>query len=305
MKKLFMILLAGAAVLAVSCNKEGMAPGRVSSWEQNGAAADEEGIPVIFDLGDMATKAGPSETVTSTLQSSGFYVLASTGTAGNSAETTSPGFASTKFTYSSSKYSGGKYWPATNPNYHFYAASKALTLSSGAVTFKPSATIADDVYAYLATPTFKSSNALTFNHIYAQVGTCNITAPSGYTVSNLSVTITPKVPTANATFNVRTGAWSTTASHYTNGSAVTLCTATGSTTDNDLWLVPGSYTLTASYTLIKGAYSESFTKTSTVSLVMGKNNNISAQLPPGTAADIVFTVTVTGWTDNAITASWN
>lgn len=305
MKKLFMIILAGAAVLAVSCNKEGMAPGRVSSWEQNGAAADEEGIPVIFDLGDMATKAGPSETVTSTLQSSGFYVIATTGTAGNSAETTSPGFTSTKFTYASSKYSGGKYWPSTDPSYHFYAASKTMTLSSGAVTFKPTATIADDVYAYLASPTYGSSNALTFNHIYAQVGTCNISAPSGYTVSGLTVKITPKLPTANATFNVRTGAWSTTASHYTNGSEVTLCTATGSTTDNDLWLVPGEYMLTASYTITKGDYTASFTKTSTVTLVKGKNNNISATLPTPPVADIVFTVTVTAWSNNPVSATFS
>ena len=299
MKLTYKFILAGAALMALaSCNKE---LNQSVPFETAGAENSEIVFTTDSFNADVLTKAGPSQV--SSLSS--FYVLATTGTPGDSAEAAA--FTSSSFTKdgSTNNYKGGKYWPKDNPSYHFYAASKALTLESGAVTFKPSATIADDVYAYLAAPSFKVSNALTFNHIYAQVGKCTISAPSGYTVSNLTVKITPKLPTANATFNVRTGAWSTTASHYTNGSEVTLCTATGSTTDNDLWLVPGNYTLTARYTLTKAPYVETFTKTSTVDLVMGKNNNISATLPAGNAADIVFTVTVTPWSDNNITASFN
>lgn len=294
MRKIFIASIIALAGL-VSCNKELPA----GAPEKAAEAGEIVFVTDSFDA-SVSTKA-----VTPVTSLTSFYCLATTGTPGNSAESTANGFTSTSFTNSSSKYKGGKYWPTSDPSYHFYAATKALTLASGNVTFKPSATIADDVYAYLANPTYASENALTFNHIYAQVGKCTITAPSGYTVSGLTVKITPKVPTANATFNVRTGAWSTTASHYTDASEVTLCNATGSTTDNDLWLVPGSYTLTAQYTLTKGAYSETFTKTATVNLVMGKNNNISATLPAGNAAEIVFTVTITPWADNAINATFN
>lgn len=267
-------------------------------------------------LPDVAVPEGPSQVVftaegfdaavstraaeVSSLSS--FYCLATTGTPGAAAETTSPGFASTQFTASGANFTGGQYWPATNPSYHFYAASKALSLSSGNVTFAPGTTITDDVYAYLASPTYKNTNALTFNHIYAQVGSCNISAPSGYTISGLTVKITPNLPSASSTFNVRTGTWGGTP---TTGSAVTLCSATGSTTDNDLWLIPGTYTLTAAYTISKGAYSETLTKEASVTLVMGRNNNITATLPEGNAADVVFTVSVTPWSNNSITATFN
>ena len=284
-------------VLAASCNKN-MALESVSESKQITFNLDGS-----FDA-HVDTK-GPTEKTVSNLSS--FYVLASTGTAGNSAETTSPGFTSTQFSKTSgSNFQGGKYWPATSVSYHFYAATKPLTLSSGNVTFKPSATIADDLYGYVASPTYNaSSTPITLNHIYAQVGYCNMTAPSGFTVSDLSVTITPKVPTANATFNVRTGAWSTTSSHYTNGSAVTLCTATGSTADNDLWLVPGTYTLTASYKLTSdGTTSGTITKSASVNLVMGKNNNISGTLVCGTNP-ITFAVTVTAWSNNSVNATFN
>ena len=288
MKIRLFLLLVLSTLVAVSCGKDAI------SYDDCG-----NGNEIVFSTGDdlnfdVLTKA-PTEKTVSNLSS--FYVLASTGIAGNSAETTSPGFTCTQFSkISGSNYRGGKYWPASSVSYHFYAATKPLTLSSGNVTFKPSATIADDLYGYVASPTYNaSSTPITLNHIYAQIGYCNVTAPSGFTVSGLSVTITPKVPTANATFNVRTGAWSTTSSHYTNGSAVTLCTATGSTADKDLWLVPGTYTLSVSYTLTKETYSASFTKTATVTLVMGKNNNINMQLPSHAADHITLTITLDSW----------
>lgn len=316
MKKIYVLMMAAVALSFVSCNKQDGMPDLPSDVVVN----DEGLIPIAFTLDDsfessvQAETRAPSTVYSSSSKPASFYVLASTGTPGNSAETTSPGFTSSQFAKfgSETTYRGGdgssaqpKYWPKNDPSYHMYASTKTLTLSSGAVTFKPSATVADDLYAYVASTAYSGGNppatvALAFNHIYARVGYCNVTGPSGYTVSNLTVRVTPKLPTADCTFNVRNGAWSTNSGHYSNGSAVTLCSATGSTTNNDLWLVPGDYTLTASYTLTKGDYVETFQKNSNVTFQMGKVNNITASLPTGNAAEIVFTVSVADWGTNAI-----
>lgn len=244
--------------------------------------------------------AGISTKATEVTSLSSFNVHAVTGSMGSS-ETSQ---FNSVFTGTSS-YTGGIFWPNTNPSYKFYASNLAMTPSASGPTV--AATNATDVVcAVLANPAYKSSNVLGFNHIFARIGSCNITAPSGYAVSNLTVKITPKT---GGTYNLFKGngktdgtGWSST----TDGAATTIASATGSTTDNGLYLVPGTYTLTASYTLTKGAYAENFTKTASVSIVGGKVNNISATLPAGNASEITFTVTITAWgTNNISISSWS
>ena len=302
MRRLLYICSALAVSAALfSCNK---ADDRSAASEFGDSGARMTDVPILFYSGEEMTK-GPNEVKTADLSS--FYVTATTG---SNTETAVSGFGSVTFSKSGSYFVGGKYWPSSDPGYHFYAASKALTFANNTCTFKPSATIADDVYAYRASNAYTSSNppspvALTFNHIYAQVGSCSVTKHSDISdceISNLTVKITPKLPTANATFNVKTGAWSTTASHYTSGSAVTLCSALNSSVDNDLWLVPGSYTLTANYHIKLDGWEKDAQETATVNLEMGRNNLISGTIGRGEngAATIQFSVTVNPWSDNSI-----
>lgn len=301
MKQNFRILtLLSATALTVlsvlSCNK--VAGGAEPAPYDAVTRASEE---IVFTAGgdlfdaSVQTKAGTSA-VTSL---SSFNVLCVKGTAGSSE--------SAVFNSSfsgSTNYTGGKYWPSTDQSYKFYAANESMTTAASGPTIA-AANSKDIVCAFLASPTYRSSNKLTFNHIFARIGTCNITAPSTYTVSNLKVTVTPKTGGTYALFagNGKTDGtgWSETAT----GSAVTLASALNSSADNNLYLVPGSYTLTATYTLTKGDYTEAFSKTSTVSLVGGKINNISATLPQGNAAEIVFTVSVTAWSNNSIEAQFS
>lgn len=272
--------------------------------------ADETGFsPIIFHAdtfdASVQTKAAPTE-VTSL---SAFNVTAVTGTAGS--ETAVSGVSNTAFSGTSS-YTGGVYWPATNGSWSFYASTEAITFAAAGCTIAVPDITKDIVCCRLpygttanTTAVYKTSNKLSFEHIFAQIGQCKITAPSGYTVSNLTVKVTPKVPASTTTYNLRTKAFSTSQ----DGSEVTLCTAVGSTTDNNLWLLPGDYVLTASYTLTKGAYTKSFTKTATVSIAQGKNSNISATLPTPTgddaAAEITFTVSVTAWSNASVTATFS
>ena len=293
------ILLGLALAVVVSCNKEASAP----------VAGDvDPAREIVFTDGGFAaevvTKAGPTQVTA--LSGADLKVQCTTGSAGS--ETSVWAVSST--TKSGSSYQTGKYWPQTNPSYHFYASNAAMTFAAAGTQVKPTSIAQDIVVAYLASPTYKASNALTFEHIYAQVGKCTISAPAGYTVTGLTVKMTPKVPGSSSSYNIRTGAGKTDATGWSgtvDGSEVTLCNAVGSTTDNDLWLVPGSYTLTAAYTLTKGDFTKAYTKTSTVTLQKGKNHNISATLPDAGSEiqDIVFTITITPWTDVDVTPDFS
>lgn len=190
------------------------------------------------------------------------------------------------------------YWPGTQQSVHFYATNLTPEFSGGDVTIAAN-TNTDVLCAYLENPTWRAVNQLTFNHVLARLGQCTITEPDGYTGSNLSITLIPKT---SGTYNLRTDSWSAT---NPAASDVTITTSfNGEGSINDIYLIPGRYTVTANYTLTKGTYTQSFTKTASVNLAKGCINQISATLPAGNASEIQFTVEVANWTDHAITANF-
>ena len=190
-----------------------------------------------------------------------------------------------------------------------------VTFAASDATISVANSDTDVVAAYLASPTYKSNNLLTFGHVLCQVGTAAIKAPAGYTVSDFKLAITPIY---SGTYSVKDATWaagSAASAVYLIGTAnagVNISSEGGSYTspDNDLWLVPGTYTLTATYTIAKGNFSKAYTKTATVALVIGKNNNLvlpgenhdEPNIPdPGDdISDITFTVDVTPWSNNDI-----
>lgn len=288
MKRFIYPLLLAAAV---ACSKNiGQNDGAILS-----AVTDE----ITFTAAGEGFDAAVQTKASAVTSLASFNVLAVTGTAG-SAETTVFNAAFS----GSSTYTGGKYWPSTDRSYHFYASNATIAPAATGPTIAAT-NDTDIVCAFLNTPAYKTSNALVFSHIFARIGTCKIAAPSGYTVSNLSVKVTPNT---GGTYSLFAGNGKTDGTGWTSktaGSQTTIASALNSTASNDIYLVPGSYTLSAAYTLTKGDYSESFTKSATVSLVAGKVNNISSTLPAGNAAEIQFSVSVTPWSDNNITATFN
>lgn len=280
-----LLLIAGVAcALALSCKKE------TPSLQQEGNETE-----LTFTAGGVFSAEVTTKTSTvESLSNSGFYVSATTGDAGS--ETSY--WTSTKFTKTSSdntKYSASKYWPATNPGLHFYASNITNTFNAQGATV--SATNDTDVVcAYLPTPSFKTVNQLQFNHIFARIGMCYLTVPTGYTGGTLTATLVPKT---GGTYNLRTGLWPTVT---TASSPATIASSFKSESACDLYVVPGSYDITVTYTLSKGDYQDSFTKTATVVLQAGKINSINATVPEGEATDIKFSVSIQPWTNNNITS---
>ena len=246
---------------------------------------------------EFETKAGVTVTDDSNLTS--FYASATTGSSGSETES----WTSVTFTKEGDIYSGGKYWPLSNPGYHFYGSNSPLTFTAAGNTIQAT-NDRDIVCGYLGTSSYKSFNTLTFRHIFARFGTLTVSAKDGYEMSDISITITPKT---GGTYNLRTGdgvyngtGWS----NLTTGAPVELTSGTLGSKNTDLYLVPGIYTLTATWTATRGEYVETFSaKTREVELLAGKVTNISTILG-GRAVPLELKVYVVEWGSTSLTPTF-
>ena len=292
MKKNSFIFLLALAAAFVSCNKE-MSIEEPSSSEIRFAAENAS-----FTV-EAQTKASTGTSEVTSLGS--FKVAATTGAAGSESST----WNNVSFS-GSGDYTGGKTWPASNPSYNFYATNRSgdapMTFNASGTTISATNT-QDVVCAYLpsASVTYKAKNTLSFEHIFARISTVTVAQESGYTVSSVSIKITPKT---GGTYNLRTGAGATDATGWsalTMGEAVTIASATGSNS-NDVWLVPGTYTITAGWVATQsGGSSVTYSgKTVDVVITRGKRNAITATL----GGEMVFGVSIEDFDDNEVPLSF-
>ena len=317
MKKISFILALCAAAL-VSCNKG------LDRADQAVVLGDNSQI--VFTMNDIATRASvvTANGADNTVALTSFNVVATSGSETETSVWTDGAFSGTY----GGNFTGGKYWPSESVSWNFYASNAAMVMpSSGDFAGKVIINVADcgtDVVAErLASATYKASNALTFDHILSQVGTVTMKAPATYAISNLKVSLQPIVA---GTYDMKANTWtagSPSAAYYIVGSASQGVSIAADSyhlsDDNDLWLLPGTYQLTASYTISKGDFSKAYTKQATVTLAQGMNNNLglanaTPNVPgsgdpniPGPGSDIqelVFTVSVTAWGSQDIPAEF-
>lgn len=192
---------------------------------------------------------------------------------------------------SGTNYVTGMYWPSVDPKYAFYASNMSgMQYSAGDVTLAVPDGSLDVICAYspYQAGNYKASTVLlTFDHIFTRIGKVTISKPSDY--DNLTVHSISLGAPVSGTYNLNTGTW-------TPGSSTSHSLENGA---NDVYVLPGTYTMTVNYTITKGDYSEAFTKSASVSLVKGKINEISA-VAPGSAEEIFFNVAINPWTVNPI-----
>ena len=217
---------------------------------------------------------------------SSFYVSAVTGSAGSELSA----WTSTQFNQvpasSPAVYSSDKYWPASNPGYKFYGSNVALNFAAGG-TYVNASNATDVVCAYRSSPTYRTKNTLSFEHIFARLCRVDVAAQTGYTISNISMYITPKT---GGTYNLRTGAGHTDGTGWSSiatGSATLISNKTGAT-NNDIYMVPGNYSITCTWTATdpSGASVTHTNESSTLPIKGGATNNISVVL----GGDIVLGV---------------
>ena len=271
----FISALIAMSVAAVSCNKDFETRSVPSSHDPH-MPREIQFTAGGHDL-ELQTRA-----VSEITNMSGFYAMATTGTSG------SESLAWSQFVGGSgipgAVYSTGKYWPSTDPGYHFYASILEMEFGTSGATVTANGK-ADAICAYLETPTYNDNNHLTFEHIFGRVGNFELVMTAdGYTLSGVNARISNGVK--SGTYNLRTKAWSG-------------CSAAESVPvtvgKNDYLLVPGTYTLAVTFTLTKGDYVSTFTKTATLMLDPGKITNITAKIVDDPAVQIQFTYTINAW----------
>lgn len=234
-----------------------------------GSATDEARLSgeIVF-IAELPDK-GQTKADVTTLSS--FNVACVTGSAGSEAHA---------WTVNGTSGSTGKYWPASNPGYKFYASNAALTFNAAGCTVAAS-NGTDVVVCYKNNPTYKSSNTLQFGHVFGKIGNVTVVPDTGFVssdITNVSITLTPKT---GGTYNLRTGAWSGVAT----GSATGIANSTPGTKTNTLYLVPGSYTVSGSWSAKGNALSDSGSVTVTagqqlnITIALGGELNIEVNIP--------------------------
>lgn len=267
MKKFSVFIIAATVVLSfASCQKNDRIPN------------DSEGQEIVLNFGDsfdVETKASAVTSLTSA------YWGASTGTSTESVK-----WSTASASVSSGKISTGKYQTVSPTFYNYYVANQTFTVA-GDMTVANNNT---DIVAGRTASSSSTTPSVTLNHIFARTGSLTCNTQSGYTISGVSWKIygsSSDVQGTAGTYNMKSQSWTAASTKLTSETAIT--------STSDMYLIPGTYTIKVSYTLTKGDYSQSFTKTGTVSLTMGKVNNISCTAIGGGASEIVLSVSLTAW----------
>lgn len=260
---------AGILALALcSCSKE-----RVSAVQQPLPGQAGEIIFRSAEAMDLSTRTAP----TPVTELTSFHVAAV-----RDVESVETAVWSVESSLSGTYYTTDRFWPITDLGYRFYASNLPMTQDAAGATVTVDCS-ADAVCAYLPSPTYKEPNTLAFGHILARVGDISLDAPSGYTISGVTLTLSAPV---TGTYNLKTGAWSAL------GSASVLSATSGS---NDLWCVPGTATLSAVFTLTKGDFTKEYAETASVTLPAGKVSAVTAHIVDDDAVGITFIASVTPW----------
>ena len=301
MKNFFLFAAFAICAIAAACNRNTVPEGVTDSNGGNDEITFEtKGLEAEVDV----------KSVTTTESLTQFNVAATKdGTSSEEYAWASPHSVLFSKQSGSSNFAGNKFWPKDDPKFHFYASNVEMICTDG-TTPKVSATASNDIVcAYLANPSYKAPNILAFKHIFARLGTVTIAEPDkGYSFKSITVTLTP---IKGGTYSIKDGYGKADASGWSGtstGTMLTIASAQGINAASDEYLVPGKYTLKATYTLKKDLYEESFTKTGSVDILGGKINNISASLPTpesgAGAVDIIFTVSVAAWENADVNASF-
>jgi len=286
MNKTFLALTVALCSGAISCNKT------VIGTAASGCGTEASGTSVVFginNIGDIILTRSVSETVS--LDS--FLVVATSGKAGS--ETVQWNASSFRKKDGDSVYVADKFWSAEDPGYHFYASNAKPVFKNGKCTVSADGT-EDIVCALLYNPEYASENKLSFSHIFARIGQVSIKAPENYTISDVSASI--KCSTG--------GVYDIGASDGNGWTADAAADHALSLTEaNDLYAVPGKYTLTVTYTLTRAQWSKTMTKSSDITLERGKINAIKGTAAGGDASDIAFSVSVEEWSGVDVPVEWN
>ena len=326
-KKLFLGLLAAAAVSFTACQKDEV----ISEMPQDNAI----GFGTYVGR-DAQTKASVTDLTALQGSSAGFGVFAYFTGASDYASTTKPEFMynqQVKYVTSAWDYSPLKYWPGDDQKISFFAYAPHVSAVDAKITALPGASVASDPTIGFTVPATVSEqidllyatpvkNAITgtvafaFNHALTRIGFKVKTARTDYRVNISKITLTGDFNTVG-TLNLNTGAWSgeneetnsdTYVLNFTDANAINNTTGTAiNATEGYVMTIPTNFTssslnvsvtYTYEYEVSTGVWATpvSDTKTGTVTSNFEKGNAYTLVMTLDPMSPITFSVTsVTGW----------
>lgn len=280
MKRFCVILSCALLAGALSCQK--------------GADADiRNAKEIVLNIGDtfdaeVTTKGTKIESIPGSL-----YWGRSTGAAGSETDTHGP----INVTGGGASIATGLYQTATPTTYNWYLSNLSFSHAAGGPTMSVANNATDVVVGY--TSSNSSSVSITLNHIFACLGALSMTTENGYGITVNHWYISPSAAGKGTAgiYNLRTGAWSST---------TPVGADTEVTSGSNNFYIPGEYSIKCNYTLTKGAFSKTYTKSATVNLSRGNVNNISGVATDDEASTITLNVSLESWgTQNHTGLTWN
>lgn len=276
MKNLSAFILV-AALVTVSCNKDIVQQPIDSAPREIVLTVDGSGIEA-----DVTTRTTAVSSVPSSL-----YFAGTTGS--NSSQSNK--WSCVSKSVSSGKINTGYYQTAYPTTYNYYLSNVSMSYGASGYTISADGTSTDAIAG--VTTSYSSSPSVSMTHIFGRTGSISASC-SGYNVSNLSVTIKSNSGAGyKGTYNIYSGTWS----------SVTALSSTALTSSSDLYLVPGSYTITASATRSKGDYSGTVSGSTTISLAAGKIHDIEIVFTGDPAQPITISVTLIPWSTTTVTGT--
>lgn len=275
LKRMFYII--GLGLVVLSCEKqEGSGPISPEPMPEVEAAKE-----VVFTLEEGDQQQDTKVTPVTSLSGQTVYYSVTTGTPGSSESVAHSGSS----TFVSNPVSTG-YYVASGPSRRFYVSNVTPSYSS----YRVSITATNDTDIVVGySNTASTSVSLTLGHIYARIGELSMTKQAGYdSIDGISWQIRRANSNGGTagTYYPDSGSWS---------GCSGLASDTGIVSGSDLYVIPGSYIISCSYTLHKGAIAESITATATVDMVAGQVNNIYGTAVGGHAVEVTFSVTTAPW----------
>ena len=245
---------------------------------------DSKEIVIAVESDVVGTEVSTKTTAIASLPST-LYWGATTGSGSETAK-----WSSASASVSTSKISTGKYQTASPTTYNYYLSNLSMSVGANTTVTATGGTSGTDVICGRASSN-SATPSVTLGHIFARTGSLTINVPSGYTVTSVTWQIVKSGANTgtSGTYNLRTGSWS---------SCSGLASNTSITGSSDIYVVPGIYTITCSFTLTKGSFTKSYTETANVTLVAGKINNITATTTTDEAVQVSFAVSISAWSDS-------
>lgn len=206
----------------------------------------------------------------------------------------------------------GRYWPASGTlSFYGVLPNVNCSCSSGSVSF-PVGTSSSPLTGtedYIAASAKNVANAtspvpMAFGHILANISGMVFVGPrsgASTTVTAVSVSM-PRYGTYNATSGSWSGLGAAQSVSFPKPSAV--ISGTGSVSAAaDYSLIPGTCTISVSYTVQVGPVSRSYTRSASVTLAAGKRSTVTVTLTDdfrdlGVSVSVKPWVTASGWTEH-------